>query len=149
MDEKNNEEKELIGAEEASEAVSDENSKEGSQDAGTCEYKPTLSSRIENFFYHYKWHTIVAAFVTVILIIVGVQMCSKDDYDSYILYAGGHSISRQGDSDVAEYVKITSAIKLSVSREAVPLPIAIIETLYFFTKSTIVFLDFNTLAWLI
>ena len=75
------------------------------------QYKPSFSSRVENFFYHYKWHTIAALFILIISIVIGLQMCSKDDYDAYILYAGGYSISRKADSDVAEYVKITSALE--------------------------------------
>ena len=39
---------------------------------------------------------------------------------------------------------MTSAIKLSVSRLAVPFPIAIISTLYFLIKSMIVRFDFST-----
>lgn len=78
---------------------------------GQVEYKPSLSSRIENFFYHYKWHTIAAVIAIIVFVVIGVQMCSKDDYDAYVLYAGGHSVSRQENSDVAEYVKITSALE--------------------------------------
>ncbi len=74
-------------------------------------YKPSLSSRIENFFYHYKWHTLVAFVAVIVLVVIGVQMCSKDDYDAYILYAGDHSVSRKENNDIAEYVKITSAIE--------------------------------------
>jgi hypothetical protein len=77
----------------------------------TVKYKPSFSSRVENFFYHYKWHTIAAVFALIVLVVISVQMCSKDDYDTYILYAGGHSVSRQEGSDVAEYVKITSSLE--------------------------------------
>ena len=83
---------------------------ENINDHGVQEYTPTLSSRIENFFYHYKWHTIAVIITLIIVTVIGVQMCSKESYDAYVLYAGGHSVSRKEDTDVAEYVKITSAI---------------------------------------
>lgn len=105
MDEQRKESEQIADA-------AEETREDSAPDKGSCEYKPSFSSRVENFFYHYKWHTIVAAFLVVVLLIVGVQMCSKEDYDAYILYAGGHSISRKADTDVAEYVKITSSIEL-------------------------------------
>ncbi len=48
----------------------------------------TPKEKIENFFYHYKWHTIIAAFLVVVIIICSVQMCSKVEYDAYLLFAG-------------------------------------------------------------
>ncbi len=44
----------------------------------------------ENFWYHYKWHSIVALFL-VFVIAVGVgQMATKTTPDIYIMYAGPH-----------------------------------------------------------
>lgn len=62
-----------------------------------------IRSRLENFFYHYKWHTVVALFVVAAIVICSVQMCSREKFDNYVLYAGGHGISRAGDGDVPEY----------------------------------------------
>lgn len=47
--------------------------------------------KAENFFYHYKWHTIVAAFLAVVVLICTLQTCSKESYDVEIMYAGPYS----------------------------------------------------------
>ena len=67
---------------------------------------------IENFFYHYKWHTAVVAFILIIAIVCSVQMCQREEYDIYVLYAGGHSVSKTAEGgDISEYVSIMSEIK--------------------------------------
>lgn len=47
-----------------------------------------LKKKLENFWYHYKWTTIVVAFFVLLLGIGIVQMISKEDYDAQVLYAG-------------------------------------------------------------
>ena len=47
----------------------------------------------DNYWYHYKWHTIVGAFVAVFLVIVIGQMASKEKVDVYIMYAGPKSFT--------------------------------------------------------
>ena len=76
-----------------------------------------FSARLENFWYHYKWHSIVAVAVIIAIVICSVQMCGKEKYDGYVLYAGGYGISRTSDGDVAEYVKFLSAFKKVVPDE--------------------------------
>lgn len=71
----------------------------------------TVAARLENFWYHYKWHSITAIAVIIAIVICSVQMCRKESYDGYVLYAGGYGISRTSDGDVAEYVKFLSAFK--------------------------------------
>lgn len=67
---------------------------------------------LENFFYHYKWHTAVVAFILIIAIVCSVQMCQREEYDIYVLYAGGHSVSKTAEGgDISEYVSIMSEIK--------------------------------------
>ena len=48
----------------------------------------TPKEKIENFFYHYKWHTVIAVFLVAVITICSVQMCAKVDYDAYLLFAG-------------------------------------------------------------
>lgn len=43
---------------------------------------------LENFWYHHKFGTVVTLFLVVVLLICGLQMCSKNTYDVHILYAG-------------------------------------------------------------
>ena len=43
---------------------------------------------LDNFWYHYKWVTLVTAFFTVTLSIIIIQMITKSNPDSNILYGG-------------------------------------------------------------
>ena len=64
----------------------------------------TFKAKLDNFWYHYKWHTIVALFVITVVTICTVQMLSVPKYDVYVMYAGGETISRQSkDGDIPRY----------------------------------------------
>lgn len=43
---------------------------------------------LDNYWYHYKWHTIVVVFFVSVAIIGITQMASKESYDCNLLYAG-------------------------------------------------------------
>ena len=43
---------------------------------------------LENFWYHYKWITIIFAFFAVAVIIMTAQFFTRDKYDAMILYTG-------------------------------------------------------------
>ena len=67
---------------------------------------------IENFFYHYKWHTIGVAFVLFVVLICTLQMCDKTSYDMLIVYAGSKDIERTTeDGSTTEYVDLSTALK--------------------------------------
>ena len=69
----------------------------------------TLSSRLENFWYHYKWHSIIAVFLVIAVLICTLQTCSRESFDGFVLYAGKKGISRtEGDGGV-EYALFLSA----------------------------------------
>ena len=70
-----------------------------------------LRAKIENFWYHYKWHSIVSVFVIIAVLVCSLQMCGKEKFDAYIMYAGGYAVSQTEDGDVAEYVKFHSSFK--------------------------------------
>ena len=56
--------------------------------------KPTtLKGKLENFWYHHKWATIVSCLVVIILTTLVINFATRPDYDFYVLYAGGHKIS--------------------------------------------------------
>ncbi len=78
---------------------------------GSTAYKMSFRERIENFWYHYKWHSLVALFLVAAITVCTLQMCSKESFDDFILYAGGYGVSRKGDDDVAEYSIILSSMK--------------------------------------
>lgn len=73
--------------------------------------KSPFSEKIENFFYHYKWHTIVALFLVFTIVVCSFQMCSKVEYDIHIMYAGGRDIKKTAsEGDISEYQKLNGAI---------------------------------------
>ena len=74
--------------------------------------KPSFLSRLDNFWYHYKWHSIIAVFLIIAILICSLQMCRKEKYDTYILYAGSHNLSREDAGDgISEYQRIVSSLK--------------------------------------
>lgn len=62
-------------------------------DAGGVKIKLPVSKRFENYWYHYKWHTIAAIFVLIVTVVVIVQCAARERYDVHILYAGDKAIS--------------------------------------------------------
>lgn len=59
----------------------------------------------ENFWYHYKWHTIAIAFVTVFLVVSITQLVSKETPDVYVMYAGPHYINSDKNTAVRNAVR--------------------------------------------
>ena len=47
----------------------------------------------DNYWYHYKWITLGAIFVVVMLVICTLQMCEREQEDTTILYAGPCQLS--------------------------------------------------------
>ncbi len=67
---------------------------------------------LENFWYHYRWHSIIAVFLVLVATICTLQMCKKEEPDLYVLYGGGKYISRQTtDGNFCELDVITSSVK--------------------------------------
>lgn len=46
---------------------------------------------LDNYWYHYKWHTLICAFCFVVLIIAISSFITKEEYDVYAVYAGAHA----------------------------------------------------------
>ena len=44
----------------------------------------------DNYWYHYKWPTVIVAFFTCAFLIMGLQMCGREKTDVYLIYAGPH-----------------------------------------------------------
>ncbi len=71
---------------------------------------------LDNFFYYYKWHTIIAALLVFTVTICSVQMCEKESYDVYIVYAGGYNVSKlKTDSNEAEFVTLSRSLARAAS----------------------------------
>ena len=74
--------------------------------------KLPISKKLENFWYHYKWHTIAAVFIIVAIVVCSLQMCSRESVDFHIMYAGGAEISKTSeDGDTPEYVRIIRVLE--------------------------------------
>ncbi|MBE7042207.1 MAG: hypothetical protein E7399_01760 [Ruminococcaceae bacterium] len=52
------------------------------------EEQKTLKSRIENFFYYYKWHTIFTLLAIFLIVTTIIQVRSRIDYDTTITFLG-------------------------------------------------------------
>jgi len=64
----------------------------------------TLGEWFENFWYHYKWHTVVGVVVVALAAVLIGQLMNKEEYDVGIIYAGGHSFSRlSSDGELPPY----------------------------------------------
>lgn len=63
------------------------------------EYKPpegtkyTFREKLENFWYHYKWHSVIALFLIFAITVCTLQFCSKKEYDAYVMYAGPYDLT--------------------------------------------------------
>ncbi|MBR7116112.1 MAG: hypothetical protein IKC87_00165 [Clostridia bacterium] len=73
--------------------------------------KSPLVTKLENFWYHYKWHTIAALFIIVCVVVCSVQACSRVNIDIHIMYAGNREISRtSADGDTPAYTRLKNAL---------------------------------------
>lgn len=62
---------------------------------------------LDNFWYHYKWPTIIITFFVAVFGICISQMVTRNNYDAYILYSGGHFFTAEEEKAVMnslEYV---------------------------------------------
>ena len=62
----------------------------------------SFGKKLDNYWYHYKWHTIVGAILAVFILICTVQMCSKDRYDCHLLYAGPAVFGQQAHQEAVK-----------------------------------------------
>ncbi len=58
-------------------------------------FRSPFLKKLDNFFYHYKWHSIVAFFLIIVLIVFSFQFCSKEPYDIEIMYAGPANLNEK------------------------------------------------------
>ena len=85
-------------------------------DAGDIKVTTKFTKKLENFWYHYKWHTIAALFVITVAVIIIVQLASRTKYDVYIMYAGDHYFDTSEKDGASPYRETVSGLK-RVSRD--------------------------------
>ena len=79
--------------------------------SGEIKIKEPLGKKLENFWYHYKWHSIIAAFLVVTVLICSLQMCRREKFDTYVLYAGSKTLSRAtGEDGMSDYMRIVNSL---------------------------------------
>ncbi len=84
---------------------------------GELKIKLPVSEKLSNFWYHYKWHTIVSAFVVIVFVVLTVQLCSREKYDVFILYAGDKAVLNVSeDGNVPERTRFLNSFE-SVSSD--------------------------------
>ena len=67
--------------------------RDGKLGGGEIRVKSNFLLRVENFWYHYKWGTVIGAFFLIVFLICTLQMCGKEKEDISILYAGEKFLS--------------------------------------------------------
>ncbi len=73
--------------------------------------KGRFLSWLDNFWYHYKWHSLIALFLVFTITVCSLQMCTKTEYDIYIVYAGQKQISRIAEGGAySEYETVISSL---------------------------------------
>ena len=77
----------------------------------TPKYEPgdNFFKKFDNFWYHNKWKVIIIGFFAAVFIICTFQMCSRQEQDMYVMYAGPRTLGRA----------YTSALKDAIN-EVVP-----------------------------
>ena len=81
---------------------------------GEIRINSPLLEKLENFWYHYKWHSIVALFLVIAITVMSLQMCKKTEYDAHVLYAGTHEISHSSADGETPYYTATGSLKRAV-----------------------------------
>ena len=63
--------------------------------AGDIRVQSPLFKKLDNYWYHYKWHTVIALFLVAVILICSLQMCAKEEYDIEVLYAGDGKLNNK------------------------------------------------------
>jgi hypothetical protein len=63
---------------------------------------------LDNYWYHYKWPTIIVSFFLIIGTISLTQLFTKEKYDAYVMYVGGASIPDTQYYDIKQSLKAVS-----------------------------------------
>lgn len=104
------------------------------------EIKPrgSVAGKLENFWYHYKWHTLIVLFILLVVTVCTLQMCKKESYDVYALYAGPTDVSKISDGGIPPYSAMLSALKkMAADRDGDGAASPAFDTLFVMTNAEI------------
>ncbi len=62
---------------------------------------------LDNFWYHYKWHTLGIAFAVFVILVCVLQTCSKESYDVKMVYAGSAAPTDEEISGLDQLMDLT------------------------------------------
>ncbi len=83
----------------------------GAENSARPGERRSFSEVLENFWYYHKWHSIIALFLVFAVVISTLQLCRKENYDAYILYAGNYYIDRKSqDGNIPQYNTILQSL---------------------------------------
>ena len=55
--------------------------------------KSKMLSKLDNFWYHYKWPTIAVVFFLIVGLVCGLQTCTMEKHDLVLIYSGRNALS--------------------------------------------------------
>lgn len=75
----------------------------------TPAYEPgsNFAKKMDNFWYHHKWKVIIISFIVITVLVCSVQMCSREEPDIYIMYAGPYKF---GQTDLRSFKSAFSEV---------------------------------------
>jgi len=80
-------------------------------EGGEIKIRSPFMEKVENFWYHYKWHSLIALFLVLTVTVCSLQMCNRSDYDLHILYAGQSDIRHTASDGLSEHSILLSSLK--------------------------------------
>ena len=75
--------------------TNEDNMEEKEKLSGDVKIRSPFLKKLDNFFYHYKWHSIIGLFLAVVILICSLQMCGQKEYDLEVMYAGPRNLSNK------------------------------------------------------
>lgn len=65
----------------------------------------TFEDKLKNYWFHYKWHTIAAIFITIFLAITVTQCAKRTDYDMKVVYFTYNPVTDDMLTPVGDYLE--------------------------------------------
>ena len=62
---------------------------------------------LENFWYHYKWPTLIVCFFVIVFTVCTLQVCNKQSYDISVVYAGPYMVDSEKSNDIKSVFDFT------------------------------------------
>ena len=81
-------------------------------EGGNIAIRSPFMEKLENFWYHYKWHSLIALFLVLTFTVCTVQMCTRSDYDLHVLYAGQSDVRQTANEGLSEHRVLLASLKL-------------------------------------